>query len=385
MSIDAVADRELTRLEAAHLLRSPRVVDGAQGPEVIVDGRSAICLCSNNYLGLADHPSFARTVTDALERYGFGSCASRHISGSMSLHAEVERRTAAFVQQERALFFTTGYAANLGALQVLGSPRTLIVSDALNHASLIDGCRLGRAHVAIYRHGDVEHCAQLLREQRASFELAVVVTESLFSMDGDIAPLGELRALADRHDAALFVDDAHAFGVYGPQGRGLCHALGVVPDLVSATFGKAFGASGAFVAGSSKVIRWIENRARSYVFSTAPSPVVPAAVLAAYEQIELADDRRTRLNQHVQTLRRALNDMGYDVLAGDSHIIPVLLGDPSLATRLSSALLERGVFVHGIRPPTVPAGTSRLRITPMATHAPAHIDYALEQLRALRG
>lgn len=385
MTLDAYAERALARLQAEHLLREPRTIQGAQGPEVVVDGRRAVCLCSNNYLGFADHPALTRAVSQASEESGFGACASRHIAGSMTLHAQVERRTAAFVHQERALFFATGYAANLGTMQVLGSPQTLILSDALNHASLIDGCRLGRARVLIYRHNDLEHCAQLLREHRTGFELAVIVTESLFSMDGDFAPLRELRALADDHDAALFVDEAHAFGVYGSQGRGLCHALGVIPDLMSGMYGKAFGASGAFVAGSSNVMRWIENRARSYVFSTAPSPVVPAAALAAFELVEQADDRRVRLAEHVQRLRAGLRELGYDVVAGESHIIPVLLGDPGLATRLSAALLERGVFVHGIRPPTVPAGTSRLRICPMATHAPAQIDYALEQLRALRG
>jgi len=385
MRLEVVAQRELARLEAEHLLREPRSISGAQGPELVVDGRPALCLCSNNYLGLADHPALTRAVTEALEHSGFGACASRHISGSMSLHTEVERRAAEFVGQERALFFATGYGANLGVLQALGSPRTLIVSDALNHASLIDGCRLSRARIEIYRHNDVEHCAHLLREYRAHFDLALVVTESLFSMDGDIAPLRELRALADRFDAALYVDDAHAFGVYGPGGRGLCAQAGVTPDLFAATFGKAWGASGAFVAGHSAVVRWIENRARSYVFSTAPSPVVPAAVLAAFDLVERADDRRASLAEHARVLRSGLSALGYEVIAGESQIIAVLLGDASLATQLSAALLERGVFVHGIRPPTVPAGTSRLRISPMATHSPAQIAFALEQLGALKG
>jgi len=385
MSLDVVAERVLARLEAEHLLREPRLIDGAQGPEVGIGERQVLCLCSNNYLGLADHPDIARAVRDALERFGFGACASRHISGSMSLHAEVEQRTAAFVGQERSLFFATGYGANMGVLQALGSPRTLILSDALNHASLIDGCRLGRSQVHVYRHGDAEHCAHLLREHRAGCELALIVTESLFSMDGDVAPLRELRALADRFDAALIVDDAHAFGVYGPAGRGLCSALDVVPDVLTGTFGKAFGASGAFVAARAPVIRWIENRARSYVFSTAPSPVVPAAVLAAFELVERADDRRSRLSDHARALRKALVGLDYKVPPGESHIIPVMLGDASAATQLSAALLERGVFVHGIRPPTVPAGTSRLRINPMATHTTWQIDFALEQLRALRG
>jgi 7-keto-8-aminopelargonate synthetase-like enzyme len=274
----------------------------------------------------------------------------------------------------------------MGALQALGSvPRVLILSDALNHASLIDGCRLSRAEVIVYRHGDAEHVESLLKEHRARFAAVMVVTESLFSMDGDLAPVRALRTICDRYDAALFVDEAHALGALGPRGRGLCAALGVQPDVLTAMFGKAFGASGAFVAASDAVVRLIENRARCYVFSTAPSPTLPAAALAAMDLVADADDRRARLAAHAQQLRNGLGKLGFRVPAGHGHVIPVLLGAPERAAEFSAALLERGVFVHGIRPPTVPHGTSRLRVAPIATHDARHIDLALEAFGELVG
>ena len=386
LGLEQLALAELARLDAAHLLRTPRVIDGAQGPEVFVGGRSAICLCSNNYLGFAGHPVIADAVRDALGRDGFGACASRHVSGSMSLHVELERRAASFVGQERALLFATGFTANLGALQALGSaPRVLILSDALNHASLIDGCRISRAEVVVYRHNDAEHVEALLKEHRERFAAALVVTESIFSMDGDLAPVRALRSICDRYDAALFVDEAHALGAIGPRGRGLCATLGVKPDILTAMFGKAFGVSGAFVAASDAVARLIENRARCYVFSTAPSPTLPAAALAAIDLVADADDRRARLATHAQRLRNGLARQGFRVPAGHGHIIPVLLGAPERAAEFSGALLERGVFVHGIRPPTVPPGTSRLRVVPIATHEARHIDLALEAFGELPG
>jgi 8-amino-7-oxononanoate synthase len=322
-------------------------------------------------------------VNDALAQVGFGACGARHISGTMSLHTELERRIARFVGQERALFFTTGYGANLAVLQALGSQSTLVLSDELNHASLIDGCRLSRARAHVYRHTDLDHVEELLRRHRHEAESAIVVTESLYSMDGDYAPLRELRELCDEFNAALVVDEAHAFGAIGPRGRGLCALLGVVPDVLMGSFGKALGASGAFLVAKASVLQLIENRARSYVFSTAPSPTVAAAALAALELVEHAGDRRTHLREHTLRLRAGLSDLGYHVLPGDSHIIPVLLGSPGLASEFSRKLLALGIFVHGIRPPTVPPGTSRLRIAAMATHTPDQIEFALEKFREL--
>jgi 8-amino-7-oxononanoate synthase len=302
----------------------------------------------------------------------------------MRLHRQLEERVAGFVRLPRALFFPTGYAANQGAIQALSVPGTLILSDERNHASIVDGCRLGRATVQIYRHADAEHVRELLESSRDRYELRLVVTESVYSMDGDLAPLRPLRALCDEHDAALFVDDAHAFGVMGDQGRGACALLDVKPDVYTATFGKALGCSGAFVAGSEALIAWVENRARSHVFTTAPSPALPAAALAAIDLVERADDRRSQLQQHVAVLREGLQRQGYEV-RGDTHILPLLLGAAERSTRFSELLLERGVFVHGIRPPTVAPGTSRLRITPQATHTPEQISATLQAFAELRG
>jgi 7-keto-8-aminopelargonate synthetase-like enzyme len=230
----------------------------------------------------------------------------------------------------------------------------------------------------------VDALRRILGNERHRFASALIVTESLFSMDGDIAPLADLRKLADEFDAALMVDDAHAIGILGPNGRGLCAELGMMPDVLTGTFGKAFGASGAFVLGQPATIQLIENLARSFVFSTAPSPTIAAAALAAVDLVEAADPERVRLRMHVQTLRQGLRALDYRVVDGDRHIIPVILGTPDAATELSSRLLELGVFVHAIRPPTVPQGTSRLRVTPMSSHKPEQIAQALEAFRDAR-
>ena len=365
-------------------MRTPRIVESAQASELVLDGRRVICMCSNNYLGLANHPQIAQAAREAATAYGFGACAARHITGSSSCHVRAERAIADFMGQPKALLFSTGYSANVGSVQALSTRDTLVLSDELNHASLIDGCRLGRGQVRIYRHGDVEHAAALLRDERHHYRAALVLTESVFSMDGDQAPLVALRDLTHRHRAALIVDEAHALGVVGSSGRGLCAQLGVSADLVTGTFGKAFGASGAFATGPAPVVRWIENCARSYLFSTAPSPVVAAAAVVAIALVEAAEQGRTRLSENAARLRAGLRELAYPVPEGDGHIIPVVLGAASAATRVSAHLLEHGVFVHGIRPPTVPAGTSRLRLTPMATHSPDHIATTLTAFRALR-
>jgi len=385
MRIDALLQRELESLRSAGLFRESLVVEGPQGPLVFVEGRAALCLCSNNYLGLANDPSICEAAVRALRDVGLGACGSRMVTGTMALHRQVEERIAAFVGQPRALFFSTGYGANLGVIQALAIPRGLILSDERNHASLIDGCRMGRAEVKVYRHADVEHVSELLLASRGRYDLTAVVTESLFSMDGDLAPLGALRELCDEHDAALVVDDAHALGVMGPDGRGACAWLGVTPDVVTGTFGKAMGCSGAFVAGPSSVVSWIENRARSHIFSTAPSPVIAAAVMAALDVVIRADDRRAQLRRHTSTLRSGLARCGYQVTPGETQIIPLLLGSPERAMRLSKLLLDQGAYVHGIRPPSVAPGTSRLRITPMATHTEAQIEDALAVFDGLRG
>jgi len=372
----------LQDLERDGLLRHPRTVLGAQGPEIQLDGRTVLGFCSNNYLGLADDPRIAHAASQALLQHGTGAGASRHISGTSTLHIQAEARLARYVGAPAALFFSSGYAANVGTLQALVGEGDVIFSDALNHASLIDGARLSRATVFVYRHLDVDHLRELLAQHRHRYRAALVVSESVFSMEGDLGDMPTLRALADQHQAGIFIDEAHALGVLGPSGRGLCARDSVRPDVLVGTLGKAFGSSGAFASGAAKTVQLIANRARSYVFSTAPLPAVAAAASVATDLVEAADDRRSRVLAHAAHLRSGLQALGYSVPAGQTPIIPVLIGSSEATMALSAALLAHGVFVHGIRPPTVPANTCRLRLTPIATHTDAHLENVLAAFKA---
>jgi 8-amino-7-oxononanoate synthase len=383
MGFESQIREALADLEAAGLRRRPKRVSGPQGPEIELDGHRVVCLCSNNYLGLADHPSILAAARAALDRDGAGSGASRLITGTMDAHVEAEAALAAFIDASDAALFSSGYAANVGAIQALVGPGDAVFSDALNHASLIDGCRLSRAEVHVYRHRDAEHLEKLLRERRPRASRALIVTDTLFSMDGVEAPVRELASLAHAHDAGLLVDEAHALGVLGPQGRGVCAARAVVPDVLVGTLGKAFGISGAFVAADADVVSFIRNRARSFVYSTAPPPVVARAATAAIPLVRDADRARATLLAHAARLRTELAELGFEVLDGTSQIVPVLMAENDRTMRLSAELLDRGVFVQGIRPPTVPVGTARLRLTPMATHQTKHIDRALDAFEAL--
>ena len=351
---------------------------------MLVDGRMVLSFCSNDYLGFASHPALAAAVRRALDEEGTGAGASRHISGNMSAHRQLETSFAEFTGHAAAALFSTGYAANVGTLQALVARGDLIFSDDLNHASLIDGARLSRAEVVVYRHADLEDLAAKLAAHRAKGQNALIVSESLFSMDGDEAPLEGLAQLARRYDAGLVLDEAHALGVMGPAGSGLAPAAGILPDVTIGTLGKAFGSQGAFVAASSAVVALIRNRARSFVYSTAPSPALTAASLAALRLVREADALRATLRQHWVRLRSGLAELGYRVLPGDSAIVPVLIGDSGPTMELSRVLFERGVFVHGIRPPTVPRGQGRLRVVPMATHSEADIAEALAAFAEVR-
>jgi 8-amino-7-oxononanoate synthase len=377
VSLTRIAEAALAELEAEGLRRHPRQVDGPQRPRMVVDGRQVLCMCSNNYLGLASHPVLAAALREGLEVEGLGAGASRQISGNMSAHRRLEEALAGFVGQPSATLFATGYMANLGVLQALAGASDIIFSDELNHASLIDGARLSRARVVIYRHLDLDDLDAKLRAQRAEGRVALVVSESLFSMDGDQVELRELRQLVDRFDAGLVLDEAHALGVFGERGAGLARAAGITPDVTLGTLGKALGAQGAFAAAAGPVIDLVRNRARSFVFSTAPSPALAHAAYGALRLAAAADGQRTSLRRHWQRLRAGLGELGYRVGPGDSAIIPVLVGDAARTMALSGVLFERGVFVHGIRPPTVPVGASRLRLSPMATHTDADIAEVL--------
>jgi 8-amino-7-oxononanoate synthase len=301
----------------------------------------------------------------------------------MDAHREAELAFADFLGASDAALFSSGYAANVGALQALVGPGDAVFSDALNHASLIDGCRLSRASIHVYAHRDPEHLESLLREHRSRARRALIITDSLFSMDGVTAPLRDVATLARSFDAGLLVDEAHALGVFGPNGRGLSAAVGIEPDVVVGTLGKSFGVAGAFVAASQEVVELIRNRARSFVYSTAPPPMVARAAIAALRLVREADDARATLLRNAEDLRTGLRTLGFDVPNENSQILPVLIGDNERTMQLSAKLLDRGVFVQGIRPPTVPAGTARLRLTPMATHRPEHIEQAIDAFASL--
>jgi 8-amino-7-oxononanoate synthase len=332
---------------------------------------------------LANHPFIAEAAIRALQELGIGAAGSRHIQGTMELHRSAEARLSRFVGLESALLFSSGYAANAGVIGALAGGSDMVFSDELNHASIIDGCRLSRASVFVYRHLDPNHLEELLSKHRALYSKALVITEALFSVDGDLAPLADLRAVCDRYDAALMVDEAHSLGVYGANGTGLCSECKISPDVLIGTLGKAFGVVGAFVAGATPTVALVENRARSYIFSTASPPSLAAATMAATELVEAAGESRKRLFSHAHRLRQALRALGYRVHEGKTPIIALYVGDPVAVMKYCADLLDRGVFVHGIRPPTVAPGTSRLRVTPMGTHETRHIDLGIDAFRAL--
>lgn len=372
----------LSELDAAGLLRRPLQISGPQGPEVDIDGQRVLCFCSNNYLGLADHPALVDALASA-QGEGVGAAASRLISGTMDAHRDAEAAYADFLGTPAAVLFSTGYAANVGTVQALAGTGDIIFSDALNHASLIDGCRLSRANVRVYAHRNVDHLGSLLREHRPRAGRALIITDSLFSMDGVIAPLREIAELARSFDAGLMVDEAHALGVFGPNGRGLSAELGIQPDVVVGTLGKAFGVAGAFVAASEEVVSLIRNRARSFVYSTAPPPMLARAAIEALRLVREADDARHALLENASELRSQLRALGFDIPSENSQILPVLIGENNRTMQLSAELLDKGVFVQGIRPPTVAEGTARLRLTPMATHRPEHIERAIDAFASL--
>ena len=379
-------EKDRRRRQAEGTQRALRAVDGAQDSHLLLDGRRVLSLCSNNYLGIANHPALIDAATRAARDLGVGSGASRLISGSMRIHHDLEEQLAAFKGTERALLFTSGYHANLGTIAALVGAGDAVFSDELNHASLIDGCRISRADIHVYRHADSGDLDRALGGAAAA-RRKLIVTDSIFSMDGDAAPLREICDIAERHGAMVMVDEAHATGVLGASGAGLAEALGLRQRVTvqMGTLGKALGAFGAYVAARGDVIDHLVNSARTFVFTTALPPPIAAAASAALGLVRDEPWRRERLRDNARRLRRALMTLGYSVPGGDeAHILPVMIGGADETMRLSDALLEHGVFAHGIRPPTVPPGTSRIRATVMATHSHADIDDAAAAFRKAR-
>ena len=372
-----IAER-LEELRESGLRRRLRLVQSPQGPRVLLDGEDVLLLCSNDYLGLAGHPRIRTAAAEAAMRWGACSGSARLISGNMPPHADLERRLAAFKGYESALLFGSGYLANTGTIAALAGRGEVVFSDELNHASIIDGCRLSRAETFVYRHRDVEHLAWGLRE--AGERAALIVSDGLFSMDGDVAPLTELAELGQRHDCRLLVDEAHATGTLGPGGRGSVAAAGLSGevDIVVGTLGKALGSYGAYVCADAELTEYLVNAARSFVFSTAPPPPAVAAAEAALELLEAHPEKVERVAANAATLRSALAAEGLPVAASGTQIVPLEIGDASLTMSLCERLLEGGVFAQGIRPPTVPAGTSRLRFSVTAAHRRVELDDAAE-------
>ncbi len=374
---------ELARIAERGLSRRLRRIDGPQTAEVVLEGRTVLLLCSNNYLGLAGHPDLIAAAADATSRLGTSAVSSRLVSGHMSAHQELEDRLAGWKRQERALLFSTGYQANIGVVSTLAGPGDVVISDELNHASIIDGCRLSRAEVLVYRHNDMDELADRLTRARGARRV-LVVTEAVFSMDGDRAPLAEITELAKTHRAWLMVDEAHSAGVFGPRGAGLAAALGLEReiDIHMGTLGKALGSFGAYVAGPAELVDTLINKARSFIFTTGLPPSAAAAAMAALDVIEREPERATGLLERAGRLGRSLRSEGLVVGHLNSQILPVMVGEPELAVALADELLERGLYVAAIRPPTVPEGSSRLRLSLMATHSDEQIELAGREIAA---
>lgn len=383
--LDWIED-DLARIREKDLFRVLTELETGQSPEITIDGKSYILLGSNGYLGLSVDPAVKKAAREALEKYGTGSGGSRLVSGSTDLHRGLEDRIARFKKTEAAILFSSGYLANVGTVSSLVGEGDVVYSDELNHASIIDGCRLSKADIRIYPHLDIDRLESLLREDSDKKCRKLVVTDTVFSMDGDVAPLPEITELSEKFGAALMVDEAHASGVLGKRGSGATEHFGVearVP-VVMGTLSKAVGSLGGYVAGSRRFVDFIRNRVRSYIFDTSlPAPSL-AASLAAIDIIENEPERRERLWTLIRRFKSGIEGMGLKVMPSDSAIIPVLVGEAAPALRFASVLRERGVYTPAIRPPSVPPGMCRIRVTIMATHTEDQIDAALDAFKAAK-
>ena len=382
---DAFLRDTLDYLKRTGLSRRLRGLKGAPGPKVFLNGREVLLLCSNNYLGLAADERLKHAARQALETFGSGATGSRLISGNVEPYERLERDLAVFKGAEAALVFTSGYQANVGTVSALVGPGDCIFSDALNHASLIDGSRLSRAEVLIYNHCSADDLERKLAS-RPAVRRKLILTESVFSMDGDLAPLRDIAFLAGKYGALLMADEAHATGVFGPTGAGCIEALGLAHrvDIQMGTFSKALGSLGGYVAGSGDLISYLIHHARSFVFTTGLPPAVLAASTAALQIVRQEPQRRQALWRNVEKLRQGLEELGFIVGPGQSQILPLRLGDARRTMSACRFLLRHGVFAQGIRPPSVPPGTARLRLTPVALHTKQDIEDAVAAFGKLR-
>jgi glycine C-acetyltransferase len=373
----------LEAIKGQDLYRRLRIIHGPQSARVQMEGREVVLLSSNNYLGLAEHPALREAASQAIERYGCGAGASRSIAGTMELHRELEERIADFKKCEEALIFSSGYMANIGLLTTVVEEGDLIMSDEFNHASIVDGCRLSRAEVWVYRHRDMDHLEELLK--KSSHRRRLIVTDGVFSMEGDIAPLPAIRTLADQYGALVMVDDAHATGVLGEGGRGTAEHFDLMAriDIQMGTLGKALGGFGAYIAGNRDLINYLINRCRTFLYTTALPPAIAAMALAALDVVEGEPQRRIRLWENTAYFKEGLERLGFNTGMSETPICPILIGDNALTMEADRRLMARGIFVQGIRPPTVPPQGSRLRAALMATHTENDLTCALDAFQTV--
>lgn len=376
-------EEELKLIHDKKLFRVLTEIQSGQSPEIVIEGKRYILLASNNYLGLTTDPKVKESAQRALEKYGTGSGGSRLVSGSTDLHRQLEERIAAFKKTEAAILFSSGYLANVGAISALVGPGDVIYSDELNHASIIDGCRLSHAEIKIYKHRDVENLNSLL-VQNNSRNKKLIFTDTIFSMDGDLAPLPDLVEISEKYGCMLMIDEAHATGVLGKRGSGATEHFGVedrVP-IVIGTLSKVVGSLGGYVAGSRKLIDFLRNRARTYIFDTSLPASSLAASLAAIDIIEFEPERREYLWRLINGFKSGLENIGLEILPSHSAVVPVLIGEAQPTLEFARLLRENGVFTPAVRPPSVPSGKCRIRATLMATHKEEHIESALRAFKA---
>jgi glycine C-acetyltransferase len=370
---------ELDEIGAAGLLKGERILQGPQGAEVSVGGRTVLNFCANNYLGLADDPALVRAAQDGLSRWGLGLASVRFICGTQSIHKELEAAIARFLGTDDAVLYTSCFDANGGLFETLLGEGDVVISDALNHASIIDGIRLCRATCHRYAHGDVVDLERLLVEARNA-RTRLITTDGVFSMDGDVAPLAEICRLADRHDALVMVDDSHATGVLGLTGHGTAEYCGVEGrvDIVTSTLGKALGgASGGFTAARREIVALLRQRSRPYLFSNTLPPALVCASLACLELLGRSSVRRDRLAANTRWFRETMTAAGFAIRPGVHPIVPIMLGDAHLAQEMAADLLAEGIYVVGFSYPVVPKGAARIRVQISAAHEPSHLERAV--------
>ena len=377
--------RDTEALEAAGLLKRERIIGSAQGPVVrLADGREMINLCANNYLGLANHPAVLKAAHDGLARYGYGVASVRFICGTQSVHRELEERLSAYLSMEDAILYSSCFDANGGLFETLLDEKDAVISDALNHASIIDGIRLCKARRLRYANNDMNELEQALKDSQSS-RVRLIATDGVFSMDGSIARLKEICDLADRHGALVMVDDSHATGFIGASGRGSHELRGVIGriDILTGTFGKALGgASGGFVAARKEIVGWLRQRSRPYLFSNSVAPPVAAATIQVLDLLESSTDLRERLQANTVYFREQIGGLGFNLIPGEHPIIPVMLGEAPLAVKLAERVQAHGVYVVAFAFPVVPDGKARIRTQMSAAHSREQLDQVVQAFRS---